>query len=537
MRFETSPHLRMSQQTKLAPRMIQAMEILQLPAQELRERIEQELEENPALELAELDDDQREQDSESDDDIAKSGTDDSSPVGSSDAATRDERGERDARDERERPLEIAEDGASFEKAREFERSYGEDDDRDNRDDGPRTRRTADEGAGDRKIEAMANTPDRAETLVDSLVRQWRLAEVPEHMALVGRHLIAYADDDGLLGADLATIAEQSHDASGGPFTIEQLESALPVAQAFLEPPGILARDRRECLLIQIGARLAGVLDAPDPADVPAWRDADLLLREHYDDLLGNRVPHIVETGKITAERIAHAKAALRRLTLSPGSDLSAQRERHIFPDVIVEYDPEKDEYTPLLADGAVPSLRIAEQYRQMVKDRRADKATRQYLSERLRNANWLIDAVEQRQATLLRVVTAVISRQREWFDFGPEHLRPLPMGEVADQLGVHVATVSRAVSGKWLSTPRGLIELRRFFSGGVETRDGDSMSFEAIRTLVKEIVEAEDRSKPLSDQAIAENLIERGVKIARRTVVKYRDQLGIPAAKLRKVHV
>jgi len=280
-----------------------------------------------------------------------------------------------------------------------------------------------------------------------------------------------------------------------------------------------------------------VPEAPDPAEVPAWRDAELLLRDHYADLLANRIPRIEEESKIDRERIAHAKNLLRRLSLSPGSDLSSTSERPIVPDVIVEYDPEKDDYAAALADGSVPSLKIAEQYRKMVKDRRADPETRRYLSERLRSATWLIDAVEQRQATLLRVVNAVIARQREWFDFGPEHLKPLPMSDIADQLGIHVATVSRTAAGKWLSTPRGLVELRRFFTGGVETSGGDAMSFEAVRTVLKEIVDAEEKAQPLSDGAIAERLKERGIPIARRTVVKYREQLGIPSARLRKAHV
>lgn len=517
MRFETSPHLRMSQQQRLAPRLIQAMEILQLPSQELRERIEQSLQENPALELNEGGDERTQ-------------AEDAAALDASENEAEEAR----TGDPSERPLKIAEDGASFELAREFERSYGEGEDHD---DAPRRRTRSDDGAGDRKIEAMANAPGRAETLVESLERQWALAEVPEHLAAVGRHLITYADDDGLLGADLPMIAAQSAEAPGGPFTEDQLAEALRVAQAFLEPPGILARDRRESLLLQIGARLAGVPEPPDPADVPAWRDAEFLLTEHYEELLENRVPKIVESGEIDRTRIAAAKALLRRLSLSPGSDLVSRSERPIAADIVVEYDTERDDYICTLADGTVPSLRIAEQYRQMVKDRRADRETRRYLSERLRSAKWLIDAVEQRQATLLRVVTAVVSRQREWFDFGPEHLRPLPMGDIADQLGIHVATVSRAVAGKWLSTPRGLVELRRFFSGGVETSGGESMSFEAIRTLVREIVDAEDKRSPLPDDAIAEQLKERGVRIARRTVVKYRDQLGIPAAKLRKVHL
>lgn len=521
MRFETSQHARLSQQTKLAPRMIQAMEILQLPAQELRDRLEQELERNPALELAEADSD----DGTGDGPSTGGGDDAASAEGGADGASDAASG-----DPSERPLRVSEDGENFELAREFERHYADGDD-----EGAPRRRVRDDGAGDRKLEAMANTPDRAEGLAESLQRQWALAEVDPVMALLGRRLIEYVGEDGLLGADLGTIAAQSDEAEGGPFTVEQLVPALTAAQAFLEPPGILARDRRECLLLQVQARLAGVPEPPDPEELQAWRDAQRLLEKHYQDLLANRIPRIVDEGELDRERIAAAKGVLRRLTLNPGAELSTTTERPIVPDIVVEYDAERDDYVASLADGTVPSLRIAEQYRRMVKDRTVDRSTRRYLSERLRSGVWLIDAVEQRQAMLLRVAQAVVSRQRDWFDQGPEMLRPLPMGDIADQVGVHVATVSRAVAGKWMSTPRGLVELRRFFGGGLETEDG-SLSFEAVRTMLREIVNKEDRRHPLADEAIASALRERGVSIARRTVVKYREQMGIPAAKLRKEH-
>ncbi|MBM4112409.1 MAG: RNA polymerase factor sigma-54 [Phycisphaerae bacterium] len=523
MRFETSQHARLSQQMKLAPRMIQAMEILQLPAQELRERLEQELERNPTLELDEPG--SADAGGAADEEETATGAD-----GASGAESRRD-GEGSSPDASEKPLRVSEDGENFELAREFERNYGDSDD----DRAPRVR-MRDDGAGDRKLEAMANTPDRAESLAESLQRQWRLAEVDESMQLVGRRLIEYVEEDGLLGADLSTIAAQSDDAPGGPFTVEQLSAALTAAQAFLEPPGILARDRRECLLLQVQARLAGVPEPPDPVDLQAWRDAERLLDKHYSDLLANRIPRIEQESEIDRERIAAAKEILRRLTLNPGAELSNVTERPITPDLVVEYDAERDEYVASLADGTVPSLRVAEQYRRMVKDRAVEKSTRQYLSERLRGAGWLIDAVEQRQAMLLRVAQAVVARQRDWFDQGPELLRPLPMGEIADQLGVHVATISRAVAGKWMSTPRGLVELRRFFGGGLETEGGGSLSFEAVRTRLREIVDAEDRRHPLSDESIAAALREKGISIARRTVVKYREQLGIPAAKLRKQH-
>lgn len=514
MRFETSQHIRMGQQMKLAPRMIQSMEILQLPALELQERIDQELERNPVLELAEPE--------------APDASE--APEGAERGAAEEET---DAAPERPAPLEVGESGADFERARELERAYGDFLDTES---APRREERRDDGERDRKMDAMANTPDRAEGLAESLLRQWLLAEVPPEVAAAGRLLIEYVDQDGLLGADLPTIAMQASDRPDGPWTEARLAAVLPVVQAFLEPPGILARDRRESLSIQLQARLAGVPEPVPEEELQAWRDAVRLVADHFMDLLANRVPHIQEASGLSVARINAAKGVLRRLSLNPGRELVVREERPIVPDVVVEHDAEHDTYAATLADGTVPPLRIAEQYQKLLKDRKTDRGTRDFLSDRLRSAQWLIDAVQQRQSTLLRVVNAVIARQREWFDLGPEHLKPLPMGDVADQLGIHVATVSRAVAGKWMATPRGLVELRRFFTGGLETADGGGMSFEAVRTLLREVVEGEDKSRPLSDEAIATRLRERGVEIARRTVVKYREQLGIPAARLRRVH-
>ena len=304
---------------------------------------------------------------------------------------------------------------------------------------------------------LPNTPDRAEGLAESLLRQWLLAEVPPEVAAAGRLLIEYVDQDGLLGADLPTIAMQASDRPDGPWTEARLAAVLPVVQAFLEPPGILARDRRESLSIQLQARLAGVPEPVPEEELQAWRDAVRLVADHFMDLLANRVPHIQEASGLSVARINAAKGVLRRLSLNPGRELVVREERPIVPDVVVEHDAEHDTYAATLADGTVPPLRIAEQYQKLLKDRKTDRGTRDFLSDRLRSAQWLIDAVQQRQSTLLRVVNAVIARQREWFDLGPEYLKPLPMGDVADQLGIHVATVSRAVAGKWMATPRGLV--------------------------------------------------------------------------------
>ena len=172
----------------------------------------------------------------------------------------------------------------------------------------------------------------------------------------------------------------------------------------------------------------------------------------------------------------------------------------------------------------------------MAKDPSTDAAARTFVAGNVRSAEWLIEAIHNRRNTLLRVVDEVLVRQRAWFDDGPEALRRLEMSEVAGALGLSTGTVSRAVSGKWMQTPRGMVELRRFFTGGVETADGSSAGWDAIRQMVREVVDAEDRNAPLSDEAIAARIKERGISIARRTVVKYREQLGIPSARHRKSH-
>ena len=173
----------------------------------------------------------------------------------------------------------------------------------------------------------------------------------------------------------------------------------------------------------------------------------------------------------------------------------------------------------------------------MVEQESTDTATKKFVQDGMRSASWLIDAITQRKNTLLKVVEIVLEKQREWFDEGSGHLRPLPMMDVADRIGVHVATVSRAVAGKWMQTPRGLVELRKFFTGGTENADGESVSWEAVRTVLQEIVDAEDKTRPLSDEAITTQLRERGITIARRTVVKYREQMGIQPARRRRRHI
>lgn len=504
MRFDTSQHMKLGQQMKLAPRMIQSMEILQLPMLALQERIEQELESNIALELVEPGSDGERELMDGDD-------------------ARDERLER-------RELVVGDGGKEsddFERLSAFEATYAEASDNTYSSERYSVARNA--GERDRKMDAMANIAAKGESLTEQLLHQWTFAEVEPEIAAIGERIIGYVDSDGLLGADLDTIIEQNRQIPNVDLTPELWKESLEAVQRWLDPPGVAARDQRECLLLQIGAL------SVDAEEAEPWADARLLIQDHFDDLVQNRLPQIVRKTDLSMQRIQAAMGVMRRLNLSPGRDLVDEDVAAVVPDVVVEFDEYKDAYIASLCDGVTPPLRVSPRYEQMAKDRNVDKSTREFITNNVRNAVWLIESINQRKNTLLRVVNVVLSRQRDYFDHGPQHLKPLPMIEVADQLGIHVATVSRAVSDKWMQTPRGMVPLRKFFSGGTETESGSSMSWEAVKATLQEIVDGEDKSKPLNDDALAAELKKRGIDIARRTVVKYRQQLGIAPARRRKV--
>ncbi|QYU70332.1 RNA polymerase factor sigma-54 [Leptolyngbya sp. 15MV] len=395
------------------------------------------------------------------------------------------------------------------------------------DDGPGPARAADSGERDAKMDAMASTPSRAVPLADQLLDQWHLAEVDPQVREAGDLLIQFIEEDGYLRTPLETIASRAPE--GRRPSVELLERALTALQRSLEPAGIGARDRRECLLLQIDAqRLAA------PVREPALEHARLLIEGYLDDLAQNRIPRIVERTGLSVEEVAAAKARMRGLSLAPGRGLVSESPASIRPDVIVEYDEEGDRYVAYLAESRWASLQVNREYALMARDRTVPEKDREFIRKNLSNAQWLIEAVAQRRSTLLRVVERVIQHQREVLDFGWQALKPLPMTQVAEELGMHVATVSRAVSEKHLLTPRGVIPLRRLFTGGLATEGGGEVSADAVKAALEELIAQENKSAPLSDDALADALKKRGIEIARRTVAKYRDQLGIQPARLRK---
>jgi RNA polymerase sigma-54 factor len=509
--------MRLGQQMKLSPRVIQSMEILQMPLADLEQRIEEELEGNMALEIVE---------------------------GELDKSTTKPKDETDRPD---RELTITDRGnAQDDFARLDSFQADQPDAADNAFDGP-SRANLEPGSpgrintGERdgKMDAMAAAPARQASVSEQLRDQWALTEMDAELRAVGGYLISFIDDDGYLRTPLEDIARQAPEplaelVGGREKLLEQLPWVLEEAQLVLEPPGVGARDARECLLLQLDAVQQDSDFNEDEGTDDAIESARWLVADHLDDLMNNRLPKIAEATTLTMDEIKTGVQLLRRLSLAPGKRLAPDRSEPIIPDAIVEYDEDHDRYVAYLNDRSLMNLRINRDYAEMVRTRELDKQGRDFVRKNLSNAQWLVDAIGQRRDTLLRVIHAVLDAQRDFFDYGPESLKPLPMTQVAEQLGIHVATVSRAVADKYLQTPRGVVPLRRFFTGGTQNDAGDDVSWAAIKAAMQDVVDNENKAKPLSDEAIVRELKKRGVEIARRTVAKYRDQLGIPAARIRK---
>ena len=504
MRIDTGQHLRMQQQMKLAPRMIQSMQILQMSSMALEARIEEELSSNPTLELRENGPDE----TQIEKDRAQDQRD--SQEGERDLVVADDAVDPNHRDDFERLTNISEEyGESWQSnAYETGESF--------------MPRRAD-GDRDAKLDAMANTAARQLSLCDQLLQQWHLVDCLPSIRRAGEYLIGFIDDDGYLRTEMQTLIDQV------PSDVDPdiLEEVLALMQASFEPVGLAARDLRECWLIQIDMRAA----QPDAPDLTVER---LLVDKYLKDIERNRLPRIAKATNLTIEQIKGAMLNLRQFHPHPGKLLVDDAPRAITPDATIEYNEALDSYTIHLTRGLTPSVQISPNYQKMQRDKTVDSKTRNFVGQNITAARWLIEAIEQRNNTLMRVISVVVDAQRDFFEIGPQALKPLPMTVVADQLGIHVATVSRAVSEKYIQTPRGIFPLRMFFSGGTETDDGDSMSWTAIQAKLEQIIDEEDKSNPLSDDQLVTKLQEHGIEIARRTVAKYRKQLHIAPARQRK---
>jgi RNA polymerase sigma-54 factor len=297
--------------------------------------------------------------------------------------------------------------------------------------------------------------------------------------------------------------------------------ALALVQQ-LEPAGVGGKDLRECLLLQV---------RPDSEYAEVLR---VLITSCLEDIAANRIPVIAKRIDYPLDIVQGAVAELRQFNPRPSAGFGGNTAAVVFPDIFVE-QTESGQYIVRLEDGRTPQLRISKFYRDLINKHGTDKETKEYIKQKVGSARWLLDAIEQRRETLLKVSQTIVDHQTEFFRKGQQALKPLKMQQVADIIGMHVTTVSRACDEKWISSPQGVFPLRRLFAGGVAAADGgENVANDAVRSKIQEIVDKENKKAPLSDDAIVKMLETEGIQVARRTVVKYRQLLKIPSSRGRK---
>jgi RNA polymerase sigma-54 factor len=364
---------------------------------------------------------------------------------------------------------------------------------------------------------MNNTAAATSSLHEELYDQFVLLDPDDEQRTIGRHLIFNLDESGFLPYPLEEVLESPE--LRGRFTLEQAEEVLRMVQS-LEPKGVGARDLKECLLLQ--------LDPEDPDQELKAR----IIRDYLVDVNKNKLPKVAREMDLTIPELQQLIEAIARLDPRPGAKIGGDRNAYIHPDVVVEWRDGR--YEIILEDSFFPRIRVSPQYKDLLASS-DDPKVKDYVRKKLESAKWLVDAIQQRQNTLYRVCEEIFKVQHDYLDYGESHLRPLKMQEIADRVGIHVSTVSRAIADKWAQTPRGIVPLKFFFTGGAETTDGETMSRRSVKQKVRDIIDNEDKKSPLSDEQVAEVLKKEGLDIARRTVTKYRKALKIPSSRQRRV--
>ena len=461
----------LQQQQILAPQMILSMDILLLPTLDLEQRIRQEFSENPALELVEKE-------------IPKEPA--TTPAPAPESA----------------PPE-SELFAKLESFQEQPRLYTLD--------APSRRRSRSDT--DSKYEALQNTEGKPPGLKDILTQQVRLKGIVENIQEAAEEIINNLDHRGYLLAP----AEELR--SSVPVSEEEFDEALRVVRS-LDPAGVGAEDLRDCLLLQL------------ERDSQQYPIEEQIIRNHLLDLGLNKIPKIAkELGK-TVEEIKDAVEIISLLDPIPGGRREPQRTIYIRPDVTVEINDGKIEVK--VDSGSIPRLQVSESCRSILKSSRGNREVTDFVRKKIESAQWLIQAIQQRERTLYDIAVAMTRYQKDFMFHGPVKLRAMKMQTIADIVRVHISTISRAIKGKHMQTPHGLFDMRYFFTGGVDNEDGEIESRRNIYRRIEEIIDSEEKTRPLSDSDIARVLREQGLKIARRTVTKYREQKGIPSSRLRK---
>ena len=468
---------------KINPRLYQAMDLLYMPLLDLQQHIKQELLNNPFLELEEPQVTEEEMES----------------------ASKEVQKEKDKKEEEIDWEEILLDG--FEaggRRQEYE---------------------------DKEYYEPVSIESR--DLYDHLRDQLMLMPLSPRQMLLGEELIGNIDENGYLTCPLEDVVDGLNkwieDAGAdwfddsearSPFTMAEGEEMLKILQG-MDPAGIAARDLRECLLLQMR-------DAQQE-DTLAYK----IVANYFDQLINHRWSEVSKELAITIKDVQTAADEVRTLDPKPGLKYAAPSDNYITPDLVVEKID--GEYLVFLNDTSLPRLKLSRTYREIAKDKNKFKGeNKEFISNKLNSANWMIQAIEQRRQTMLKVMNFIVDRQREFFEKGVQYLKPLTLREVAEVISMHESTVSRVTNEKYVQTPRGVLPLKFFFSSGLSTTSGEDVSARGIKAKIQKLVDEEEPKRPLTDQAIVNILKDEGIQIARRTVAKYRDQLGILSARMRK---
>lgn len=492
MRISFGQSLSQKQTQKLAPRMIQSMEILQMGMAALDEKIEQELIENPALERT-----------------------DESNFAEDDSANKLDK-EKEPKDVDQKEM-VVEEGKGGED--DFERLLNLDKDiPDHFDESTRPSSNRIQESGDRQHDLIANIVDRGETLQSHLIAQLHELDLDPKLLKMCERIVSSlaAKDGGRLKVGLADLLQMDAD----PDDLELAEEALAHVQQ-LDPPGVGARDLSECLLLQLSA------------DIEHLQTVRTLIVDHLEDLQYNRMPQIQKATGLSIDEINQAWNELKRLDPRPASSFADDFVPTVTPDMWLE-TADDGSYTVKMEEGPTRSLYISKYYRQRLANGQATADEKEFIKRKITSAQWLIESIEQRRSTLMRVAQEIVNHQREYFDNGPEFLKPLKMDQIAEKVGVAVTTVSRAVDQKYIETHRGILALRMFFMGGTRTEDGEDVAWNKVRIELQKLIDDEDKSKPYSDVEIQRRLKNLGFTVARRTVTKYREKLDIPSSRQRR---
>jgi len=478
MALELRQQLKLSQQLVMTPQLQQAIKLLQLSRMELIDLVQQELEENPVLEEG-----------------VEVEPGDAPEIAEGEVAPGDNENQVEevkADDEGMNDIDWQTYLEGYNLGGTVASSYEEDEDR----------------------PSYENLLTKKRTLSDHLMWQLTLTRLGDLEGRIATEIVGNIDDDGYLKASVEDIS----DVTGAPVAL--VESALEMVQE-LDPPGVAARNLQECLLIQV--RQLGMEGSL----------VESVLRDHIDELETRKYQVIAKALGVSLDEILATAKIIATLDPRPGSPFGQEDVHYITPDIFVYKIG--GEYVVVLNDEGLPNLRINSFYRSALSGAaEVDEKAGEYIQEKMRGAVWLIKSIHQRQRTIYKVSKSIIKFQRDFFDKGIEHLKPLVLRDVANDIDMHESTISRVTTNKYMQTPGGLFELKYFFNSGISTTGGDAIASESVKTKIKEIIAGENPKKPYSDQKIVLILRESGIDIARRTVTKYREMLGVGSSTERK---